>query len=105
MPGERKGVGTACDRVCWTWDLFPLLAIRGASTPAAFPTSPPEQNGPGLCSRSDLLPRPGLQGTSVNREKLIPMPVIIVVINNAVRITIINNNNDGPPEGAPAASG
>lgn len=27
------------------------------------------------------------------------MPVIIVVINNAVRITIINNNNDGPPKG------
>lgn len=27
------------------------------------------------------------------------MPVIIVVINNAVRITIINNNNDGLPRG------
>lgn len=28
-----------------------------------------------------------------------PMPVIMVVINNAARITIINNNNDGLPRG------
>lgn len=49
--------------------------------------------------------RRGLRRTSLNWEKLIPKPVILVTINNAARITIINNNNDGPPEGAPAASG
>lgn len=62
MPAERKGAGTAWD---WACDLFPFCASRRASALEASPCSRPGQNRPGLCSWSDLLPRPP-PGTSGN---------------------------------------
>lgn len=56
MPAERKGAGTAGTGCAGLGTCFLHSRPFGASTLAASSCSRPEQNQPGLCSKSDLLP-------------------------------------------------